>query len=245
MISLNEIRRGGYGTHRFKNVISLGHFCAPAMQLEKLGYRRASYPFDWLIIRDFELVLHLFEYGFEGSEFFRKDAFEQARVNKSVYRNAKTGVRFLHDFNDYETFEAQFDAFQQKYQRRMARFQKDIICPTLFIRYIGSQDELEFIEMNVTMIDSIMKSKCAENEILYVCNSDLDPNIDIIKLNKNFDYNFIEDGSHEFAEWLRKNYDNELSFRKKKNNITKKIVSCIIHCIRKKYIHSQVYEDLD
>lgn len=55
--------------YEFENIISLGHFCAPAMQLEKYGFRRASYPFDWLIIRDFKLVLQLLDKGFDNSDF--------------------------------------------------------------------------------------------------------------------------------------------------------------------------------
>lgn len=34
---------------KFKHYISLGFFCAPAMELEKRGLRNESLPFDWLI----------------------------------------------------------------------------------------------------------------------------------------------------------------------------------------------------
>lgn len=33
----------------FKHIISLGHFCGVAQELERLGLRDASYPFEWLI----------------------------------------------------------------------------------------------------------------------------------------------------------------------------------------------------
>ncbi len=34
---------------KFEHVISLGFFCSPALELKKLGFRDASYPFDWVI----------------------------------------------------------------------------------------------------------------------------------------------------------------------------------------------------
>lgn len=37
------------------NYISLGYFCSIAMDLEKLGLRNESLPFDW-VISDFEGV---------------------------------------------------------------------------------------------------------------------------------------------------------------------------------------------
>ena len=36
-------------TDRFKNYISLGYFCEVAKDLEKLGLRNQSSPFDWVI----------------------------------------------------------------------------------------------------------------------------------------------------------------------------------------------------
>lgn len=44
--------------------ISLGYFCSIAMELERLGLRSESSPFDWLI-SDFEGVIHAIENHFE------------------------------------------------------------------------------------------------------------------------------------------------------------------------------------
>lgn len=49
----------------FSNFISLGYFCSVALELERLGYRNFSNPFDWLI-SDFKGVLELIENDFEN-----------------------------------------------------------------------------------------------------------------------------------------------------------------------------------
>lgn len=247
MISLSEIKRCE-SDHNFRNVISLGYFCAPAMQLEKHGFRNASYPFDWLIITDFKLVLQLLDNGFENSDFLNITYFAQAKLKKNYYQNTKTGVRFLHEFNEFNSLSSQFDSFSAKYQRRMNRFQEDIKKSTLFIRYISGATELEYIEDNLESIDAIIKHKCFENEILYVCDNKLNPKIDIfttIVESGLVNYKFMEDSEYSLIEWLKKNYSRPLVFRKKKNNILKKINKHVEGAFRKKYTHHLVYDDLD
>ena len=246
MITLTEITNKEK-KHVFQNIISLGHCCAPAMQLEKFGYRKASYPFDWLIIRDFRLVLELIRNGYSNTGFLEEEYFAQAKIKKNHYQNFKTKVRFLHDFDAYLPFKEQFPMFCQKYKRRMDRFQKDILQPTLFIRYIGDQEELNFISENLMEIESIIKEKCSDNEILFVCDETLTPCIDIFitKSDKGkINFNFIEDGKG-LLDWLHMNYVSELSFHPKKKSVIKNIKNKLESHFKKEYTHHIVYQDLD
>lgn len=45
--------------HRFNRVISLGWFCGPAMNIKEMGYRDASYPFDWLLTHEYSGIIEL------------------------------------------------------------------------------------------------------------------------------------------------------------------------------------------
>lgn len=247
MITRTEIQQQK-NNHAFDNIISLGYFCGPAMQLEKHGFRRASYPFDWLIIRNFELVLQLLKNGFEGSDFLTESYFSQAKIKKNYYQNIKTKVRFLHDFDEYHSLESQFKEFSDKYQRRMNRLQNDIQRPTLFIRYIGDQDELNFIEHNNKQIDDLIKRKCPYNEIIYVCDNHLNPSIDIVVTTVRsgvVNFNFLEDSNCNLLSWLRMNYSLPLEYRKKKRSLFMKMKKVCMRAFRKKYTHSFVYDDLD
>ena len=48
----------------YQHIISLGHFCAVASELDKLGFREASLPFDW-IISPLDSVIDLINNNFE------------------------------------------------------------------------------------------------------------------------------------------------------------------------------------
>ena len=48
----------------FRHFISLGSFCSVALDLEALGLREASMPFDWNIDLRFEGVIDCIEKGF-------------------------------------------------------------------------------------------------------------------------------------------------------------------------------------
>ncbi len=50
----------------YKNIMSLGYFCGVARELERVGLRNASYPFDWIISTDFKQVIKLIENNFEN-----------------------------------------------------------------------------------------------------------------------------------------------------------------------------------
>ena len=123
---------------RFKNIISLGHFCSPAMEFERLGCRKYSFPFDWLITPDFNIVIDLIENNF--ADFLNEEYLNQIKQYPSYYRNIKYNIDFYHDFSPLKSFDSQISEVSEKYQRRIERFYKQIDTPTLFCRYITQAD---------------------------------------------------------------------------------------------------------
>ena len=65
----------------FKHIISLGHFCGVAQELERLGLRDASYPFDWLITKR-EPLHRLINNHFDG--FLEYDNLYQSQAEKNI-----------------------------------------------------------------------------------------------------------------------------------------------------------------
>lgn len=160
---------------KFKNVISLGFFCSPAMELERIGLRKCSYPFDWLVTHSFEVVIGLISQNFEN--FLDYEQFYQFEKHPIYYKNALLNIDFYHDFSVYKPLNKQFDLFKKKYERRIARFYKDIKEPTLFVRYLAAND-FAFIDKEHEKIEAFLKGYNPQNEIIYIQNS---PNDNIIE----------------------------------------------------------------
>ena len=122
--------------NKFDNIISLGFFCGVSLDLQKMGLRSASYPFDWLL-SSFSSVVNAIDSKFD--RFLVYDNLSQNVFNRSHYRDDLYGFEFFHDFNYYQPLRKQYDKIQKKYLRRIARFYSSIQKPTLFIRYISSE----------------------------------------------------------------------------------------------------------
>lgn len=155
--------------------ISLGYFCSVSMDLEKLGLRSESFPFDWLI-SDFEGVVRAIENGFE--DFLKYEYLSQNRANRAIYRNTHYNIDFYHDFDSLIPLSQQLPQVESKYRRRIDRFYASIKEPTLFIRYIsdeelidGKSKELIWIEENYDRIMGLIRSYNAQNDILFIANN--------------------------------------------------------------------------
>ena len=74
------------------NCISLGYFCSVALELERIGLRSASYPFDWTI-SDFEGVIDAIENNF--IHFLDYEYLYQNKEIHSHYRNKKYRISFF------------------------------------------------------------------------------------------------------------------------------------------------------
>lgn len=175
---------------RFGNFISLGYFCSVAEELERLGLRSASSPFDWCI-SDFEGVISAINSRFDG--FLEYELLSQSVSFRNHYYNNRYGIWFFHDFDQYRPLRKQLGAVSAKYVRRIDRFYRDIKNPTLFIRYIsdelvnndGKSVELEYIEQNIGFITSSLKAFNPDNEIIFLANSEVESDvIDIYHVDK-------------------------------------------------------------
>jgi len=164
---------------RFSNVISLGHFCSPAAEFERIGCRKCSFPFDWLITPSIENVISLIENGFE--DFLTADYFYQLKQYPGYYRNVKLNIDFYHDFSPLKSFDSQIADVTQKYTRRINRFYQEIQNPTLFCRYITKSD-YHYIMENHNNILAVLKKYNRENEIIYVANDDIGEPLESVEI---------------------------------------------------------------
>lgn len=169
----------------FENFISLGYFCEVASDLEKLGLRNTSSPFDWCIT-DFQMNIKLIENHFEG--FMNLNNLSQSSRNRNIYMDKKYKDFFFHDFSKYKSLANQYPSVKAKYDRRIKRFLSNIKQPTLFIRYISNEKknknekstELVWIEENQDYILKVLKRYNPKNEIIYI--GDYDTKSEIIKI---------------------------------------------------------------
>lgn len=240
----------------FDNIVSLGYLCWPARDMERLGFRSRSGPFDWVISYEMEKVLELLENHFEG--FLEYDNLYQNAEYPNIYKDVRYNIQFNHDFSERQSLENQLEAVQTKYKRRISRFYKDIQVPTLFIRYIISEEEKAYFEINYENVLNQLKSYNIRNELVLIAHED------IISSNINI-YNVVRDigisttlypiqKNAELYNYIANNYDESkrkenIDFYEKKKTIIKneKIRwNERIMCHLKKdkiYSHTRKYED--
>ena len=166
---------------KYENYISLGYFCGVATDLEILGLRSYSYPFDWLI-SSFPEVVNLIDKEFDG--FLDFDNLSQNTCCRSHYRDDKFKIYFFHDFSEFSSLNKQYSSVKSKYLRRISRFLQAIKKPTLFFRYISSEEkdergmsrELLYIEDNYDEIINILKRYNKDNQIIFLGDETLKSN---------------------------------------------------------------------
>lgn len=246
---------------QYKHFISLGYFCSVALELDRVGLRSCSYPFDWCIA-DLKGELDAVENHF--ADFLEYNFLFQSDNSRELYCNKRYNLWFYHDFDKYKPLKNQLPGIKEKYSRRIERFYKDIQEPTLFVKYISEEalndekksTELEWIENNREYILSLLKSFNEDNDIIYIANEGV--NSDIVDI-----YNVVKDKNDSVARRpFEKNEElNELfsSFeypqrqnnlklyrrkqRKKRNiffRIYKKARSYIKSKLVREYIHDKV-----
>lgn len=158
---------------KYENFISLGYFCSVALELQRLGLRSCSSPFDWCI-SEWSGVERAITDNF--TDWLNYDKLYQNRVNHAHYRNLEYEISFFHDFNKYDSLESQLDEVKRKYERRIERFYENIQKPTLFIRYISTnhagRKELNYLEQNYKRIIQKFKNYNSANEIIFIVNSE-------------------------------------------------------------------------
>ena len=250
-------------TIKYENYISLGYFCEVAQDLEKMGLRNTSSPFDWCIT-SFEGIISLLANRFDG--FMDYENLAQSIESRSHYLDTQYGVFFFHDFSKYIPLNEQIESVKEKYSRRINRFLNNIENPTLFIRYIsneikgenGKSTELQWIEENEDYINKIVQMYNSQNNIIYigdektysnivkiynvkvdnndkVSRSPIINNTELYPIMKEFKISGQEENIRRFEEKYQKKHILYTKFKRK-------IVSmyCKIFC--KVYIHSKEYD---
>jgi hypothetical protein len=156
----------------YQHFISLGYFCSVASELERIGLRSCSSPFDWCI-SDWKGVEDAINNNFVN--FLDYDTLRQSSIEHSIYQN-EYKIIFFHDFNKYDSLKKQLKVVQEKYERRIKRFYKNITEPTLFIRYISNEngrDEIDYLEINHDKIIQNLRRYNKNNDILFIANSEI------------------------------------------------------------------------
>lgn len=161
---------------KYSNIISLGFFCSVATEIERIGMRSCSYPFDW-VISDFKNVVDMIENHFQNflKEEYLQEVEEKQLPSTIVVKNIQTHTTFFHDFKKGYTIKEQLPEVVLKYNRRIQRFYKDITQQrTLFIRYIKDKEEVAYIHQNYERVLKRLKKYNAGNDIIFISNKEND-----------------------------------------------------------------------
>lgn len=251
-------------SERFENVISLGSFCSPALEIERFGFRNTSFPFDWCLTDDFSKVLELIDNGFK--DLFDFSLFYQWTSQRQVYDNKKYSMTFVHDFSKYEPLSGQLSKVHEKYDRRITKFYDAIERPTLFIRYVKNANEIQYIKNNLNYVRSVLRLD--NNDIVFIVNIDdktsecdqlASDGIHIFFVRK--DLNDVVarkffDQTEELVELIENRFDNlerstNLKFyrekmdKKRRSLVKKKIIKGINRLVKREYIHQRQVEKYD
>lgn len=153
---------------KYDFIISLGFFCGVSTELDRIGLRDFSGPFDW-VISSWDGIMKCLENDF--CDLLEINNLEQYSNEPSYFIDTNYEISFFHDFNEYLSLEEQIEKVKEKYLRRIKRFKKNIEHSTLFIRYIKDQEEAFKIENNHSYIKKLLKSFNPENEIIFIVNN--------------------------------------------------------------------------
>lgn len=156
----------------YKHVISLGFFCSTALELERYGFREASYPLDW-VISPLAPALTLLESEFKG--LLQPDQLSRDSERNDVVFDMGSGIAFFHDFNREQAVEEQVNAVQEKYSRRVLRLYRAMTQRTLFVRYIANAEEFAYLDKNMNSVLMLLRRSNPLNDLLLVGNSDQPP----------------------------------------------------------------------
>lgn len=163
---MNQINnRNQLDVTKFENFVSLGHNCYVAEDLKKLGLRNYSLPFDWLFSR-WKGVMLAIDSHFK--DFLKYKYLYQQKSAPYIYKNVKYDIYIVHDFKKEIPLLLQLRTVTKKYKRRIERFFDTIKHPTLFIRYVETEMELDDIIKNYSKIVNVFKSYNKANELLCI-----------------------------------------------------------------------------
>ena len=187
---------------KYEHIVSLGHFCSPAMEFEKIDRRPFSLPFDWLITPELCTVMELVDNGFQ--DFLNEEYMYQFKTHPQYYRNTKYTIDFYHDFSPLKSFQSQIDDVSKKYSRRIERFYDVVNRPTLFLRYITAKDA-EYVSEHYEAILHWAQKFNPLNSIVFVANKDIQ-----VKFNAEIPVYYVERDQNDSVSRAFLSVDNGL-----------------------------------
>lgn len=158
---------------KYENVISLGYFCSVALETERIGLRTHSGPFDWQACIDFRKRIELIDTEFKS--FFNnlnESCLYQKESEPWIYYMKACGVFLVHDFSMYKSLSEQLPMVISKYERRVYSFYKYIKKKTLFIYYVNTEADVDYINNNYDYILHVLCKFNSNNKIIFIANSD-------------------------------------------------------------------------
>lgn len=242
----------------YAHVVSLGHACAVASELERFGLRDHSGPFDWQGTRLLQSRIECLKDSFVTfMKRLRVDELYQRQV-PSCYYMKNMGIFLVHDFNEWENINDQLPNVRRKYESRIKHFLKDISEPTLFMYYLCAEDDVSYINTNIHEILACVKSFNSNNDIVFIAdekykikvpcfyvkndaNSDIadrfsDQNVELYEFIKTIPYS-------EIKKKRNLEFYNAKQRKKTINKITKKVRRMWNLCVKGTYHHNLTFFD--
>ncbi len=242
----------------YAHVVSLGHACAVASELERFGLRDHSGPFDWQGTSLLQSRMNCLKDGFTN---FMKQLIPEALYQRQVlscYYMKEMGIFLVHDFNEWDSVENQLPRVKRKYESRINHFLHDISEPTLFMYYLCAENDVKYINSNIHEILAYIKAFNPYNDIVFIADEKYrinvpcfyvknDPNSDIAKRfsdqNKEL-YDFIE--AIPYSEKKKERNIEFYNAKQKKGlfyNMKKKVIRKWYLCTKGTYHHYLTFFD--
>ncbi|QJC52531.1 peptidase [Paenibacillus albicereus] len=160
---------------RYDLIVSLGSSCAPAIHMKRLGLRKFSMPFDWVVsltladvtrvlasdFQDFMLRGNLDkspdsifpQYYLEDGEPVLSGTGENGLAKCHLVEDRRTGFISVHDFPIVEglPWDHAYPAYKAKLDERIARFRNELRACShpLFIRWSAEYEEAAELEQTL------------------------------------------------------------------------------------------------
>ena len=151
-------------------MISLGHFCSTALELQRYGLRDGSYPLDWNI-SPIAPTMALVESGFQG--FLQLELLERDPERSDVVNDKGSGIAVYNSFSGELPIAAQYETVRARYARRIRRYRRAVAQPTLFVRYMVDGEEFSYLDEHMPAVLAALRKTNPGNDLLLIGNADL------------------------------------------------------------------------
>lgn len=207
-----------------RRYISLGSTCGVAYQLQKLGLKKETLPFDWVKSSNLQAVWKCMYNGFNifghGLKYCRESTKHSilkteewsdiATSTSYIYQNS-SGIMFFHDFNTIYKDETDpiYLLFKEKYTRRLDRLESLFITGDhlIFIRdeHRPKSLHLDILIAFVEWLVSKLKNGTTM-EFILIINNPNKFNFDFESKLNNYRIILIND-TEKMMDWQRNNLD--------------------------------------